>query len=200
MATDNIKGTRFSNLPDASKYDFSELGKDVRAAGKALIPPEHVRGAALDMIKKAGIRGGARALAAAAGAAGALGTGYVVGRGIDDMTGIGKKLVNESGLGDVVDKAATSGDRVTLTKDAEERIAKGDLDKKPVKRSVTKTTVSAEPTKSEPTSDYEGDEGYTTLNMKRGGKVKHHAKVVKSSASRRADGIAQRGHTKGRMR
>ncbi len=42
--------------------------------------------------------------------------------------------------------------------------------------------------------------------MKKGGKVKKHAKVVKkatrksvSSASKRADGIAQRGRTRGRM-
>jgi len=38
-------------------------------------------------------------------------------------------------------------------------------------------------------------------NMKKGGKVKKMAKggSVKSSASKRADGCAQRGHTKGRM-
>jgi hypothetical protein len=186
MATDSVKGTRWSNFPDPTKYDLKEVGKDVRAAGKALSPPESVKGAALDAVKRAGMRSGARLGGAGAAAAGALGAGYLVGRGIDDMTGVGKKLVDASGLGDVVDKAATSGDRVTLTKDAEERIEKGALDKKPVKRSASRTTVKAEPA-SKPESDYEGDEGYTTLNMKRGGRV---------HASKRADGIAQRGHTR----
>jgi len=190
MATDSIKGTRFSNFPDPTKYDIKELGKDVRAAGKAISPPEHIKGAALDAVKKAGVRGGARLGGVGAAAAGALGAGYLAGRGIDDMTGIGKKMVDESGLGDLAAKEAVSGDRVTLTKDAQERIEKGALDKKPVKRSVSRTTIKAEPaSKSE--SDYEGDEGYTSLNMKRGG-------VTRTPASKRADGCATKGFTKGR--
>jgi hypothetical protein len=190
MATDSVKGTRFSNLPDPTKYDLKELGKDARAAGKALSPPEHIKGAALDAVKKAGVRGGARLGGAGAAAAGALGAGYLAGRGIDDMTGIGKKMVDESGLGDLAAKEAVSGDRVTLTKDAQERIEKGALDKKPVKRSVSRTTIKAEPS-SKSESDYEGDEGYTSLNMKRGG-------VTRTPASKRADGIATKGFTKGR--
>jgi len=190
MATDNIKGTRFSNFPDPTKYDIKELGKDVRAAGKAISPPEHIKGAALDAVKKAGVRGGVRLGGAGAAAVGALGAGYLAGRGIDDMTGIGKKMVDESGLGDLAAKEAVSGDRVTLTKDAQERIEKGALDKKPVKRSVSRTTIKAEPaSKSE--SDYEGDEGYTSLNMKRGG-------VTRTPASKRADGCATKGFTKGK--
>ena len=49
--------------------------------------------------------------------------------------------------------------------------------------------------------EYEGD--YEQAGMRRGGKVKSKPsfkQVKSSSASRRGDGIAQRGKTKGRMR
>ena len=42
------------------------------------------------------------------------------------------------------------------------------------------------------------DEGMSTSAMKRGGKVKSTAKSKVSSTSRRGDGIAQRGKTRGR--
>ena len=42
------------------------------------------------------------------------------------------------------------------------------------------------------------DEGISTSEMKRGGKVKSAAKSTISKASRRGDGIAQRGKTRGR--
>jgi hypothetical protein len=47
---------------------------------------------------------------------------------------------------------------------------------------------------------YYDTEGLSTTAMKRGGKVKSAAKSTVSKASRRADGIAQRGKTRGRMR
>jgi len=47
-------------------------------------------------------------------------------------------------------------------------------------------------------SKYYDDEGLSTTAMKRGGKVKSAAKSTVSKASRRADGIAQRGKTRGR--
>jgi hypothetical protein len=46
---------------------------------------------------------------------------------------------------------------------------------------------------------YYDDEGLSTTAMKRGGKVKSAAKSKVSTASRRGDGIAQRGKTRGRM-
>jgi hypothetical protein len=124
------------------------------------------------------------------------------------MTGLGKDLVNKTSLGKKVDELVNDRDKVTLTKEAQERVDKPENEKKPVKRSVTRTNVSVEPAPSQtPNDDYgpgiRDDIGIPREakdeNMKRGGKVKHHAKVVKSSASRRADGIATKGHTKGRM-
>jgi len=99
----------------------------------------------------------------------ALELGYMGGRAIDEKTGIGKKIVEKSGLGDVVDKVVNMRDKVKLSKRAKESDDSDDSDasdKFEARRS-------------------EGDFG-----MKKGGKV--------SSASSRADGIAQRGKTKGR--
>ena len=117
---------------------------------------------------------GGRATTRTAGRAGLAGlaaeTGYKIGREIDERTGVGKKIVEKSGLGDVVDKVVNMRDKVKLSKRAKESDDSDDSDasdKFEARRS-------------------EGDFG-----MKKGGKV--------SSASSRADGIAQRGKTKGRM-
>ena len=189
MATDSIKGTRWSNFPDPTKYDLKEVGKDARAVGKALIPPAGVRGAALDMVIAAGARGGARAAAAAAAAAGALGAGYLAGRGIDNATGVGKKMVDKSGLGDLAEKMATPSEKVELSDESKARIARGDLDEKPkVKAPAYKDSEGGGGGRSEPrdTTLMENREPKED-NMKRGGRV---------HASKRADGIAQRGHTR----
>ena len=174
--------TRWDRVPKFDDDVVKSTMDDARKVGKST---SNLRGAAVDAVKEAGGRAASR-LASRAGLAGAaLQTGYDAGRAIDEATGIGKKMVDKSGLGDMAAKAATSGDRVTLTKDAQERIDRGDLNKKPVKRSVSKTTVKAEPAGK--SDDYEGDEGYVSLTMKKGGLA---------SPSKRADGIAQKGHTR----
>ena len=223
MATDSIKGTRWSNLPDPNKYNLKEAGKDVRAVGKALNPPSHIKGAALDMVNKAGMRGGVRVGGAAGLAATALKGGYDLGRAIDEDTGLGKKMVDESGLGDMAEKAATPSDKVELSEESKARIARGDLNEKP----KAKAKASAG-------KDSEGGGGGTRSeakdrmimenrepredNMKRGGMTKKpqymsFSKTGKpagmrnvtkmasggATASRRADGIAQRGKTRGKM-
>jgi len=101
----------------------------------------------------------------------ALGAGYGIGREIDERTGVGKKIVEKSGLGDVVDKVVNMRDKVELSPRAKKKAEKAD---------DSDASDKFQPRYSE------GDFG-----MKKGGKV--------SSASSRADGIAQRGKTKGRM-
>jgi hypothetical protein len=117
---------------------------------------------------------GGRATTRTAGRAGlaglALETGYGLGRAIDEKTGIGKKIVEKSGLGDVVDKVVNMRDKVELSPRAKKKAEKAD---------DSDTSDKFQPRYSE------GDFG-----MKKGGKV---------TASSRADGIAQRGKTKGRM-
>ena len=192
MATDNIKGTRFSNFPDPTKYDIKELGKDVRAAGKAISPPEHIKGAALDAVKKAGVRGGARLGGVGAAAAGALGAGYLAGRGIDDMTGIGKKMVDKSGLGDLAEEMATPSEKAELSEESKARIARGDLNEKPKARANKDSEGGGGNARSEAKNRMlmENREPKDEA-MKRGG-------VTRSSSSKRGDGIATKGFTKGK--
>ena len=142
---------------------------------------------------------GGRAVTRTGGRAGAAGValegGYELGKYIDEKTGIGKKMVDESGLGDLAEKMATPSEKVELSEESKSRIARGDLNEKP----KAKTSAS---------KDSEGGGGGSRRSepkdrmlmenrelkdeaMKRGG-------VTRSSSSKRADGIAQKGHTKGR--
>ena len=103
---------------------------------------------------------GGRGLLRNAGRAGAVSmatqAGLAIGDEIEKRTGVGKKFVDKSGLGDAVERAVKrSHEGVKLKPEARERVMSGE-----------------------------------TEDMKKGGKV---------SVSRRADGIAQRGKTKGRM-
>jgi hypothetical protein len=119
---------------------------------------------------------GGRATLRSAGRSGAAGLageiGYGLGREIDERTGAGKKMVESSKvLRTITDKMGDS-DRVKLSEDSKNRIA--DMQNDQAMREVD--------------AEKEG--------MKHGGKVKKYASggYVKS-----ADGIAQRGKTKGRM-
>jgi hypothetical protein len=200
MATDNIRGTRWSKLPDPSKYDIGEVKKDVKAGLKALNPPETAKGSALEMVERAGLRGGSRLLGAAGEAAGALGAGYLVGRGIDNTTGLGKDLVNKTSLGKKVDEFVNDRDQVELSKEAKDRIAAGELEE----------NVSSRPVKRNMESESSEGGGGTARSIPRDrtlmenrepkdGAMKRGGKVVKSPKSKKFDGIAAKGHTKGRM-
>lgn len=119
---------------------------------------------------------GGRATLRSTGRAGLLGLageiGYGLGSEIDERTGAGKKMVEGSErLKAIADKMGSSN-RVKLSEDSRNRIA--DMQNDQAMREVD--------------AEKEG--------MKHGGKVKKYASggYVKS-----ADGIAQRGKTKGRM-
>ena len=120
---------------------------------------------------------GGRAILRSTGRLGAAGlagqVGYGLGRELDERTGVGKKMVEgSSALKAIADKMSES-DRVKLSEDSKDRIADMENDK-------TLREVDAE------------KEG-----MKKGGAVRKYA--AGGSVSSRADGIAQRGKTRGRM-
>ena len=132
--------------------------------------------------------GGRAGLAALAGEA-----GYALGRKIDEATGIGKKLIDKT-VGPSIDRAVASQDRVTLSPEAKARIAAGELEEKAEAPKARRRIMDSEspegklrPGRNEEIDDEtrENAGGY-----KRGGKV--------NSTSRRGDGIAQRGKTKGK--
>ena len=108
-------------------------------------------------VKDAAGRAALRSMGRAGAISGAVQAGLELGTELENRTGIGKKFVDSSGLGDAVERAVKrSHEGVKLSPEARERIMTGE-----------------------------------TEGMKRGGKV--------ASASRRGDGIAQRGKTRGRM-
>jgi len=194
--------TKWDRVP---KFNDDVVKSSLEDARKVVKDTSNLRGAAVDAVKEAGSRAASRMAGRAGLAAAALKGGYDLGRAIDEDTGIGKKLVDKSGLGDLAAKAATSGDRVTLTKEAQARIDAGELDKKPAPKKASEPSYSIEgknrPGRNEEIDDEtrENAGGY-----KRGGKVKHHhvkkmAHGGVATASRRADGIASKGHTKGRI-
>ena len=185
--------TRWDKLPNPMQYDTKTADRDADAVKKALNPPKHIKGGALDSVRAAGMRGGTR-LGGAAGLAGlAYEGGKFIGRKIDEETGAGKKIVDET-VGPSIDRAIASKDRVTLSPEAKARIAAGELEEKESsEKPRMRTTGGSSPKgKLQPgrNPEIDDDTRESAGGYKKGGKV---------SASRRADGIAQRGKTKGRM-
>jgi hypothetical protein len=183
--------TRWDKLPNPMEYDTREAGKDIRAALKALKTPEHIKGGALDAVKAAGMRGGTRLGGAAGLAQLALEAGMFAGKELDEKTGLGKKMVDKSGLGNMVDKAVNARDKVELSKGSKERLQDEDLSE--MRRDIDSNEKArrAYSGRYEDGTRLPDEDSYKGDGMKKGGKV--------SSASKRADGIAQRGKTKGRM-
>lgn len=128
-----------------------------------------------------------------AGLAGAaLEGGYELGKYIDEKTGAGKKMVDKSGLGDLAEEIATPSEKVELSEESKARIARGDLDEKPKARAYKDSEGGGGGGRSEPKNRtlMENREPKDEA-MKRGG-------VARSSSSKRADGIATKGFTKGK--
>jgi hypothetical protein len=128
---------------------------------------------------------GGRAMLRTAGRAGLLdaaaGAGYVAGRVLDEKTGAGKKLVEKTGLGKMAEKMAKPKEKVELTEDAKQRIDTEDMAR------MTREVKAEKAAERAQRKDQEAfDEG---KEYKSGGSV-----------SSRADGIAQRGKTRGKMR
>ena len=126
---------------------------------------------------------------------------YALGRKLDEETGIGKKLIDKT-VGPSIDRVVASQDRVTLSPEAKARIEAGEQEEKEVVAKSRKRNTESESPKGKmrPGRNEEIDDE-TRENaggFKRGGKVKK-MNSGGMTASRRADGIAQRGKTKGRM-
>jgi len=182
--------TRWDRVPDLTEDVLQRSAEDVGKVGKGMgVGSSNLKGAARDVVKEAGARAASRLLTRAGLTGGALQTGYDIGRAIDESTGIGKKLVNKL-AGSAIDKMAAGEDQVELSKEAKARIERGDLESsKPMQESVRRRAGGKRmPGDVDSRRAYEEGEG-EEVGYKKGGKV--------SSASKRADGIAQRGRTRG---
>lgn len=128
--------------------------------------------------QEAGGRALLRTAGRAAGAAGALQGGYDLGREIDERTGIGRKIVDAT-VGEAIDREVGKREGVKLTKEAQERVGRGETEDRKAERKAP-----------------ELDEDTARIFRPReiGGAYKKGGAVT---ASKRADGIAQRGKTRG---
>jgi hypothetical protein len=189
--------TRWDKIPgfkdDVGKRSFEDMDKLKKAAN---INSSGLKGGARQAVIEAGGRGLARNIGRGALAEGAFEAGYGIGRAIDEKTGVGKKIVDESGLGDLAERVANSRDRVELSEDAKKRIARGDLDSEEVIPSKKKSTASKNMSVEGKMYAGRNPEIDDSTRESAGG-YKRGGKVV-SKASSRADGIAQRGKTRGR--
>lgn len=150
---------------------------------------------------------GGRAITRSVGRAGyagaALQGGYEAGRALDEATGVGKKIVEKSGLGAAAERLANKRDKVELSEESKARIARGDLEEKrkePSKPSKPATTAREEESTEPISGKYRPgrNEEIDDETRESAGGYKRGGKVSISKASKRADGIAQRGKTRGR--
>ena len=174
--------TRWSKIPGGDDDVIERSREDVQKVRKGLnVDKSNLKGGARDAVREAGSRAGARLVNRAGAAQLAFTGGYEAGRALDEKTGIGKKLVDKSGLGDLAEKAVNRRDKVELSKSAKERVDEDDRFKE-VERVLRET-----------------DEDIESSKYGKGDKYKRGGRVSVSKASRRADGIATKGKTRGRL-
>jgi hypothetical protein len=192
--------TRWDNLPGLRDDVVARDREDTAKAKKGReVDSSKLTGGAKDAVREAGQRASNRKIGRRADALGALGAGYMVGREIDKATGIGKKIVDKGGLGDIVDKVVSRRDKVAEpSKKDKERLQDEELAQ--MRRDIDADEKArreysgryADGTRLPDEEPYKGD------GMKKGGRVKKMASGG-MTASKRADGIASRGKTKCKM-
>lgn len=103
--------------------------RDNQRIGRGLMPTAQGGGG-----RKAQQEAGARAVTRTGSRAGLLALaaelGYAAGREIDERTGVGKKIVDKTGLGKMAEKAVNKRDKVELSKEAKERLEDMESDKR----------------------------------------------------------------------
>lgn len=192
MAT-GTRGTRWSGIPGGRDDVFERIREDAAKGKKGRnVDSSKLSGTAKEVVREAGRRADTRNVGRGGAAQAALSAGYELGRAIDEETGVGKKLVEKSGLGKAAEKAANRRDKVELSKSSKERLDEMEVDE--ALREVDRDIKSAkEYSGKDKPSEYRGDDEF-----KHGGRVKKMASGG-MTVSKRADGIASRGKTKCKM-
>jgi hypothetical protein len=188
--------TRWDNLPGLKDDVVARDREDTAKAKKGReVDSSKLTGGAKDAVREAGKRAENRKVGRRGAGVAAFEIGYGVGRAIDEKTGLGKKMVDKSGLGSAAEKAANMRDKVELSKDAKARLDEEEVDN--YRRETEAEDKARKAYSGKDEESYKGD------GMKRGGRVKKMASggmtSGASSASKRADGIATKGKTRGKM-
>jgi hypothetical protein len=200
--------TRWDNLPGL-KDDVIERAKEDFAKGKKgrNVDSSKLTGGAKDAVREAGKRADNRNVGRAGAGQVMFEIGYGVGRKIDEKTGLGKKIVDKSGLGSAAEKAANRRDKVELSKDAKARLDEEEVDN--YRRETEAEDKERKAYSGKDEENYKGDGmkkgGMTAkfMSFSKKGKPAGMKPVTKmaSGGSFRAsaNGIAQRGKTRGKM-
>ena len=200
MAT-GIRGTRWSGIPGGKDDVIERVKEDMAKSKKGRdVDSSKLTGGAKEAVREAGQRATNRNVGRGGAALAAFEAGAAIGREIDENgipftggvgKGIGKKIVDKSGLGDLAEKIVKRRDKVELSKGSKERL--DDMDTDRVMREVDEDIKASKYAAKDKPSEYRGDDEY-----KRGGRVKKMASGG-MTASKRADGIATRGKTNCKM-
>jgi len=208
--------TRWDNLPGLTDDVVARDREDTAKAKKGReVDSSKLKGGAKEAVREAGQRAENRKVGRRGAGVAAFEIGYGVGRTIDEKTGLGKKMVEKSGLGDAAEKAANRRDKVELSKDAKARLDEEEVD------NYRRETDSAEKARREYSGRKEDgtrlpdEESYKGDGMKKGGMtakfmsfskkgkpagMKPVTKMASGGSFRAsANGIAQRGKTRGKM-
>jgi hypothetical protein len=114
--------------PSVNEDLGKSLGKDIERIGKGMEPTGKSA-----LTRSAQENAAGRAITRTAGRAGyagaALEAGWDIGRAIDEETGAGKKIVDDSQVLKSVASKLSDSDKVSLSKEAKERIAEIENDK-----------------------------------------------------------------------
>lgn len=176
MATSqDVRGTRWSNIPGNRGDVMQEAADDLRKSRRGLnVDTSELQGGAREAVREAGQRATTRNVGRLGAVGAALQGGYEVGSEINKRTGLSDKIVD------------------TLSRDSKrERAIKkmldaGEENDVSIMRKVDAEIAAKKAAKGdEPEPEYRGG----PAAYKKGG----------MTASKRADGIAQRGKTRGRM-
>ena len=202
--------TRWDNLPGLKDDVVARDREDTAKAKKGReVDSSKLTGGAKDAVREAGKRAENRKVGRRGAGVAAFEIGYGVGRAIDEKTGLGKKMVDKSGLGSAAEKAANMRDKVELSKDAKARLDEEEVDN--YRRETEAEDKARKAYSGKDEENYKGD------GMKKGGAVKS-AKFMSFSKKGKpagmkpvtkmasggsfrasANGIAQRGKTRGKM-
>jgi hypothetical protein len=165
--------TRWDNVPKLNDDVVKSAKEDVAKAKKGRdVDSSKLTGGAKDAVREAGKRASNRNIGRGGLPAAALAVGYGVGRMLDEETGVGKKIVDKGGLGNIVDKTASRRDKVELTKSAKERLQDEEIDQ------IGRDTTAKEKARREYSGKYEDgtklpdEENYKGDGMKKGGSVR----------------------------
>jgi hypothetical protein len=163
------------------KADNERIKKGLDAAGESPAQTESRRNSPHGNLSQKDAAG--RGITRHMSRAGVLGTGLeigsVIGKQLDkEFPELGKNIVEKSGIGPAIDKVVNMRDKAELSRSSRERL-----------KEYGEEGMSRGPRISENESTQEMLDSFGRSGMKKGG-------VVRSKASKRADGIARKGFTR----